>query len=225
MVHRAYALSSNWFSFDHEIKTLTEYFTKNSYPLQIIHKQIFSYLDNVFKPKVSIPTVPKKEIYLSMPYVGFQQTKFNMELKKIFGRFLPSYDLRVSPTNPLSISSLFKFKDTMPIELRSGVVYSYICPRCNLGSSYIGCTERLLRVRVDGHKGVSSRTGVPLKTKEHSSIRHHSLVCKTPIEISDFTILAACRDRQSLTITESIFIKLKSPSLNSDSSSVPLHLI
>ena len=159
-----------------------------------------------------------------MPFLGFSQNKFNTELIKIFSRFIPSHRLNIAPSNPLSISSLFKFKDSLPVDMRSKVVYNYTCPKCTLGSNYIGCTERPLRVRIDCHRGVSYRTGLPLKTKEHSNIRHHAIKCGVLIQPSDFKILASCKDRQSMLIIESILIKTKSPSLNVDNTSVPLHL-
>ena len=45
-------------------------------------------------------------------------------------------------------------KNALPVQLRSGVVYQYTCPKCNLGF-YIGCTIRQLRVRVAAHGGIS----------------------------------------------------------------------
>ena len=66
-----------------------------------------------------------------------------------------------------TIGSLFKFKDRLPSDMTSGVIYLFTCPNCSLGTgSYIGSTERMLRVRVAGHLDTSHRTGIDLGVKE-----------------------------------------------------------
>ena len=124
-------------------------------------------------------------------------------------------------TNPLILQNLFKFKDALPELMQSGVVYKYNCPKCNLGT-YIGSTERLLKVRIDSHKGISHRTGSKLNVKEISAIRAHSEKCSRVIDSKDFRILAKTRNISDLLILESLFIKSHSPKLNSDTSSTPL---
>ena len=125
--------------------------------------------------------------------------------------------------NPPTINSLFKFKDSLPELMRSSVVYKFSCPKCNLGR-YIGCTNRMLRVRIDSHRGVSHRTGVSLSRKEFSAIRDHTNSCHHVIQYTDFKILSQASNSQSLQYLESLLIKQLSPSLNSSASSVPLFI-
>ena len=207
LTNRAYRISANWLSFHRELEFLSNFFTSNSFPLSFVQSKIKSFLEKIFKPKHMIPSVNKMPVFISMPFLGFNQRGFDRELIGIFKRFFPAIALRIAPNNPLSISSLCKFKDSIPVDLRSKVVYCFNCPNCKMGSTYIGCTERHLRVRIDGHRGISSRTGAQLKSKEHSNIRHHALACRSEISSSDFKILATCRDKSSLLITESILIK------------------
>ena len=122
-----------------------------------------------------------------------------------------------------SLGSLFKFKDSIPDLMRSLVVYRYTCPRCNLGT-YVGSTKRMLKVRIDSHRGVSHRTGCTLNKKEFSNIRDHSNKCKTSISYDNFEIIAQAADETSLPILESLYIKQVVPSLNGQSSSVPLFI-
>ena len=126
-------------------------------------------------------------------------------------------------SNPLTIGSLFRFKDRLPELMRSGVVYEFTCPKCNLGK-YVGCTSRLLKVRIDSHRGVSHRTGDNLKTKDFSAIRSHCFKCKHIMNYSNFKILAQAQKGSSLTILESLYIKQLSPKLNNTTSSVTLHI-
>ena len=126
--------------------------------------------------------------------------------------------------NPFTISSLFKFKDSLPELMRFCIVYKFTCPKCNLGN-YVGCTNRLLRVRIDSHKGVSYRTGVKLSKPEFSSIRNHSFQCKHKVDYSDFKILAQAQNSSCLFLLESLFIKQLKPPLNNSTTSVPLNIV
>ena len=121
------------------------------------------------------------------------------------------------------LGNLFHFKDTLPELMRASLVYLFSCPKCNFGT-YVGCTSRMPRVRIDSHKGVSHRTGSLLRVKEQSSIRSHSIICKHRIEYKDFKILSHAPNQHSLLFLESLLIKQHSPTLNSQTTSVPLYI-
>ena len=48
-----------------------------------------------------------------------------------------------------SLCNLFQFKDSIPKELRSHIVYKFFCSNCNI--TYCGETERHLDVRSGEH--------------------------------------------------------------------------
>jgi hypothetical protein len=222
VMHRAYKVCSDWVTYTKEMDFLTTYFSNNSYPIKLINNAINKYINNKFQPKLSVANVPKKVLYVPMPFLGFKQNLFNCELKKIVAKFYPFIDLKIAPTNPISISTFFKFKDSMPIDMRSGVVYSFNCPECTSGTcTYIGCTDRMLRVRVAEHRGRSYRTDSVLKNKEDSAIRKH---CKRDFHLKNFKILGTYNDTFSLHIAESLYIKQHCPNLNKDTRSVPLYI-
>ena len=66
---------------------------------------------------------------------------------------------------------MFRFKDRVPYDLVSGVVYEYTCGRFN--SSYYVETERHSTVRSGEHKGISPLTFKKTKPSKESSIRDH----------------------------------------------------
>ena len=136
---------------------------------------------------------------------------------------MPAVELQLIPTNPLIIGSLFKLKEKLNPLMTSGVVYMFNCPMCNVGR-YVGSTRRLLRVRVDSHKGVSYRTGAKLSNPEFSNIRNHVKICKSEIKYKDFKVLGRSKSDHQLAILESLFIKKIVPELNSQASSTPLYL-
>ena len=121
------------------------------------------------------------------------------------------------------LSVFFKFKDSLPPTMRSNVVYLYNCPKCQLGT-YVGCTERTLKVRMDGHRGVSHRTGITLSVKEQSSIRNHASQCNSRINYNNFKILSQIDIKESLLISEFLYIRQLCPAFNNDTSSVPLYI-
>ena len=125
--------------------------------------------------------------------------------------------------NPRTIGGLFRFKDTIPDLMRSLVVYKYTCSRCNLGT-YLGSTKRMLKVRIDSHRGVSHRTGCSLSKKEFSNVREHANKCGSVIDYKDFEIIMQAKNETSLAILESISIKQLVPTLNGQSSSAPLFI-
>ena len=107
--------------------------------------------------------------------------------------------------------------------MRFLVVYSFTCAKCSL--AYIGSTRKMLSLRVDEHRGFSSRTGRPLQKPTFSSVREHCLnICKTPFSILDFKILTCCQTETELRIAESLLIKLNKPVLNVDNSSFNLKI-
>ncbi len=88
----------------------------------------------------------------------------------------------------------------------SKVVYIFTCPKCTFGN-YVGCTLRLLKIRINNHQGVSHRTLNSLRNLENSPIIDHCNSCKRTITYSDFKILKSVEFKQDLYISESLFIK------------------
>ena len=136
---------------------------------------------------------------------------------------MPVVNLKLIPINPMTIGSYFRCKERLSPLMTSGVVYLFNCPRCDLGK-YVGCTRRLLKVRVDSHCGVSYRTGVKLKNHEYSCIRDHAQKCKHRIKYDDFKIVGRATNDHQLSILESLLIKQMVPQLNTQNTSTPLYL-
>ena len=222
LVSRAFALSSNWNMFHEELTFLKSYFSKNCYPSSIFNNTVRNFLDSIFNPSIPVCNVPKKHMYVMLPFM-YNSSNVKRELTKILSNLYPYVQFNFVFKNPLTIGSLFHFKDTLPELMRSSTVYMYSCPKCNLGT-YIGNSSRLLRVRINCHMGISYRTGCTLAKKEFSAIRNHSISCKHKIQYNDFKILAQSQNSHSLPFLESLYIKHLSPNLNNTTTSVPLHI-
>ena len=101
--------------------------------------------------------------------------------------------------------------------MQSCVIYKFCC------ASNVGSTKHCLKIRVDEHSGVSSRTSRPLARPSQSAIRDHTLQCTDNIpNINSFNILCSASSINDLRILESIYIHKLKPNLNEMLSALPL---
>ena len=68
--------------------------------------------------------------------------------------------------NQINLSNVFRFKDRLPYELKSYVVYKSQCGRCN--AFYYGETDRHLKIRSGEHIGISPLTFKKVKLSADS---------------------------------------------------------
>ena len=134
----------------------------------------------------------------------------------------PHLNLRLIFTNSVTVSSFFRFKDRVPIELVSNAVYLFKCGQCS--TQYIGETSRHIITRVCHHKGIESRARRLLTKPENSRILEHSNSTVHGISLSDFKILKTCKTLD-LKVTESVCIHRFKPDLNNHDASLPLNIL
>ena len=115
----------------------------------------------------------------------------------------------------------FHFKDQIPKDLNSGVVYKFQCGLCN--ESCYGECMRHLNVRISKHIGISSLTRKQVKPK-NSSVVDHLLLCKHSVSYDDFSILTHKNKKFLPELKESLLIMRDKPSLNRNITSAPLYL-
>ena len=148
------------------------------------------------KPK-DIITVPKKEIFIILPYLGIQSKIVTQQLKsciyKLYGCFNPKIIFR----NNRRIKSFFPYKDRLNRSLRSKVVYKASCWDCN--DFYIGKTKRRLHDRKTEHfKALTSNS-------HSSAIADHMTQTGHKIKWDHFDILATGRSDMHCKIKETLF--------------------
>ena len=133
---------------------------------------------------------------------------------------LPQCNIKVILKLTNHLSSLFRFKDVIPKELRSHLVYKFSCSSCN--ATYYGKTERHLNVRSGEHIGLSPLTGNSVACKP-SAISDHLLLHEDNSSFNK-SILCCENNAYKLSLRESILIKRDSPELNRNVTSMPLLL-
>ena len=141
---------------------------------------------------------------------------------KLTHKLFPQIQLNLIFTNSFTISTLFKHKERLPTIMCSSLVYKFTCEECN--SSYVGSTTRHLKARMDEHKGVSTRTHLPLSKPSHSEIRLHCETLGHPLHYKNFSIIDTCNRNEDLRTLETLHINYIKPVLNRNISASPLYI-
>ena len=223
LLHRAYSISSSFYHRHSELQLLFNYFHSNGYPIPLIKSKFNQISIRKLATPTLVPTVDKKQMFLSITYFGQQSEKLKLEVTSLVSKFFPHLNLRIILSNKLTIGSFFRFKDKIPAELCHSVVYKFRCAQC--ASEYVGSTIRPLYVRVAEHSGRSPRTNNLVSQPKISAIRDHAIRLAHSLSIDNFTILGSNPSEYNLRILESIFIYKSKPKLNNTQSAVPLVIV
>ena len=73
--------------------------------------------------ETQIATVPKDTMYVSLPYLGQISHELEIFLLKLLGRNYPQISFKFSFKNNFTIKSFVNYKDRMPAELCSRIIY------------------------------------------------------------------------------------------------------
>ena len=156
-----------------EIEKLKEILLSNRYSNKFIDKCILKSLNKLYIKKPVMLTVPKKQLYLVLPFMGKMSALVKSGLVKSLHKHLPFCKVKILFKTSNCSKNYFSFKDVVPEPLPSCKIYNFMCRSCNV--SYIGKTFRHMKVRVSEHQGVSPRTGKHLKETLTTSVRDHML--------------------------------------------------
>ena len=91
-----------------------------------------------------------------MLFLGKISIQVKKKLCQIFREVAPNIKLRVIFKSPNRLRNSFSFKDKLPQNLDSMLLYRFTCDTCNC--VYIGETKRHYQVRAYEHLGVSILT-------------------------------------------------------------------
>ena len=94
-------------------------------------------------------TLPKKQLYLVLPYLGKMPALVKSGLARSLHKRLLFCKVRVVFKTCNRLGNYFSFKDVVPEPLRSCQIHNFTCGSCN--ASYTGKTFRHMKVRVSEH--------------------------------------------------------------------------
>jgi hypothetical protein len=168
-------------------------------------------------PEPSQTTQPKpidRIRTLVLPYFGEASISLRKGLLKTLKQLTPELECRIVFSTPAGIGSLFKFKDKIPEDLRTNLVYEYQCPACQAG--YVGSTTRHFRSRVLEHLSISERNGKKVDKKDDrmTAVRAHMVKEGHEPTLDAFKVLYSSKEKRQIRVAEAILIQRKKPELN-----------
>ena len=156
----------------------------------------------MFVLKQIVPTAPKREFSIFLPYLG----TFSLNLRKLLynsvSKSLPQFNIKVIFQSKIQLCSFFKFKDSIPLYLRSHLIYKFPCSNRNI--TYYDETERHLKVRAGEHISTSWLTRKRVNNNKKSSVKGHCLLSGHVCSFDNFTILNCESHKFKRLITESL---------------------
>ena len=148
-LHRCFNITSSYEKFHNEINALKQILKLNGYPTQFIDRCIKQFLQKLYVTKAIQDTVNKKQLLIVLPFLGAQSFLVTKRLQSCIRNTIPYCSLRIVFQSKTRLSSLFQFKDIIPKEISSHLVYKFTCSCCN--ATYYGESERHFFVRASEH--------------------------------------------------------------------------
>ena len=173
---------------------------------------VFKFLNKFFEPTPVTLTVPKKQLFIVLLFIGNMSGVIKSGLSKALQKRLPFCKLPVIFKSTNGLKSYFNFKDVLPEPLLSCQKYKFTCGGCS--ASYTGNTFRHLKIRVSEHQSVSPRTDKIVKGTLSTLTRVHMLKSDHTVTWDDFEVPGRESNHWVLEIKEILFIKRDKPSLN-----------
>ena len=131
-------------------------------------------MDNRHLVKETTRTIEKKPLVLALPCLGSISLPTRTKLKKSLKNILNCCKLQLLFKNKTRLGNNFHFRDRIPKDLTSGVVYKFKCGLCS--ESYYGQCVRHINVRIGEYIGISPLTKKQVKSRNRS-VADHLLFC------------------------------------------------
>ena len=143
ILDRCFNICSSYLLFHEEVDKLRKNFLRNQYPLSFIENCINGFLNSKFTQRNESPM--KEEINITLPFLGRLSLEIRKKLRLLASSRLPNCKLCVVFKIRNRLRNHIRFKDVMPNELKSNVLYRCTCSGCN--ARYEGETSRHSYVR------------------------------------------------------------------------------
>ena len=186
LLYRCSRICSDWTKFHLKLVKLTDVFKNNGYLENFINNCFKLFLDNKYRIQEKVIRVPKKTLFLVLPYLGPLSLQTRIKLRKSLKGILNCCKLQIVFKSQNKLTKAFRFKNRIPKELTSGVVYKFRCGLCN--ESCCGECVRHLNVRIGGHIGISPLTRKKVKPKGNA-VSDHLLLCNHSSSFENFSVL------------------------------------
>ena len=173
-------------------------------------------------PKRILITVPKKDVLIVLRFLGQFSLNLRFRLYNCFIKTLPQCSIKVVFQSKNRLAHLFRFKDSIPKELCSHIVYKFLCSNCNI--TYYGKTERHLNVTSGEHLSLSTLTGKRVNNNKKSAVKDQCLFFNHVGSFEDLSILTYEPNPFKLLIKEGLLVSRDKLLFNKQVKSIPLQL-
>ena len=200
---------NNWKSFHNDIEHIKSNLIKNTYQPFLIDKVIKTYLDYKFSSNQN-QLKDKADIH----YFKFGNHIKN-RLSKLCKEFCKeNFNIKLV-FNSFKIKNYFAYKDPIPNDLKSFLVYKFTCASCS--SSYIGETCRHFKARIEEHIKKDNKSHIlkHLQSFETCLDSYNSLFLKT---------IDQANSKFDLKVKEALHINWRIPYLNAQQNHLTLTL-
>ena len=228
LLFRIYTICSDRSNIFIEIGKLRKFMRKNEYPSNFLDKHVKLFFDKVFSKKTSMDNydVPRKVVKINLPFMGTDSLRLRTKLTNIVRNYFPMCKVQISLNAGCRLGNFFRFKDKVPLNVRSLILYKFSCGGCN--SIYLGKSKRHYLVRVFEHLGISLATGKRYsynsKNNNNTAVLNHINNDTCNAALDNFRIIGSARNDYSLCLKESLLIQLHKYNLNNNVKSMPLKL-
>ena len=147
MIDRSFRICNNWNSFQNDIENIKFSLITNSYPPFLI--VIKKYLDYKFSGNQDQLKGKSDAHDIKLLYIGNLSHHIKNELSKLCKEFcMENLNIKLV-FNSFKIKNYFSYKDLIPNDFKSFLVYKYTC--ASSSSSYIGETYRRFKTRIGNY--------------------------------------------------------------------------
>ena len=112
--------------------------------MNFIDLRIKSFLNKLYIPKVVVPNVPKRNVFVKLPFLGSTSFQIQKKFQRLFSDKLTPCNLKIVFTSPVRVENFLTFTDKLPKMLLSELNYQYKCRGHN--ATYYGKTKRHFKV-------------------------------------------------------------------------------
>ena len=122
---------------------------KNAYLPFLIDKVIKKYLDYKFSSNLNQFKDKSEYYYFKLPYISNLSHHIKNKLSRLCKEFCKeNFNIKLV-FNSFKIKNCFSYKDPIPNDLKSFLVYKFTCASCS--SSYTGKTYHHFKTRIEEH--------------------------------------------------------------------------
>ena len=126
MINRSIKICNNWKSFRNDIEKIKSNLIKNTYPPFLINKVIKKYLDYKFSSNQNQLKETSDVHYFKLPYIGNLSHHIKNKRLKFCKEFCKgNFNIKLV-FNSFKIKNHFSYKDPIPDDLKSFLVYKFI---------------------------------------------------------------------------------------------------